>query len=85
MRFAYIRGSLSRKLQFRYGARNRIQEPSLELSSGPVRHPMPSWFLALIAGLKLPTLGRKLFVGLDLGGQRGSESSIGYVVFVLPI
>jgi hypothetical protein len=35
----------SRKLKFRYGARNRFQEPSLELSSqatyavGPVRQP----------------------------------------------
>jgi hypothetical protein len=29
----------NRKLKSRYGARNRFQEPSLELSSGPVRQP----------------------------------------------
>jgi hypothetical protein len=38
----------SRNLKSRYGARNRFQEPSLELSSqatcagGPVRQPMPT-------------------------------------------
>jgi hypothetical protein len=43
--------------------RNRFQEPSLELSSlatyrlaGRYDNPMPTWFLAPIAGLKLPTL-----------------------------
>jgi hypothetical protein len=53
----------SRKLKSAYGARNRFQEPSLELSSqaihrlaGQYENPMPIWFLAPIAGLKLPTL-----------------------------
>ncbi len=52
---------LSRKLKSHYGARNRFQEPSLELSSqatwlaGRYDNPMPTWFLVPIAGLKLPT------------------------------
>jgi hypothetical protein len=45
--------TLSRKLMSRYGARNRFQEPSL---AGRNDNPMPTWFLATIAGLKLPTL-----------------------------
>jgi hypothetical protein len=50
----------SRKLKSRYGARNRFQEPSLELSSqatqagGPVRQPYAYLVLALIAGVKFP-------------------------------
>ncbi len=50
------------KLKSRYEARIRFQEPSLELISqatlagGPVRQPY-AWFLAPIAGLKLPSLG----------------------------
>ncbi len=48
----------SRKVKSRYGARNRFQEPSVELSSQatlavvPVRQVdnMPTWFLAFIAG-----------------------------------
>jgi hypothetical protein len=53
----------SQKLKSRYGARNRFQEPSLKLSiaklprlAGRYDNPMPAWFLAPIAGLKLPTL-----------------------------
>ncbi len=52
---------LSRKLKSRYGARNRFQEQSLESSShatkagGRYDNPMPTWFLAPIAGLMLPT------------------------------
>jgi hypothetical protein len=50
----------SRKLKSRFGARNRFQEPSLELSSqarlaGRYDNPLPTWLLAPIAGLKLPT------------------------------
>jgi hypothetical protein len=54
--------SQSRKLKSRHGARNRFQETSLELKSklhrlaGRYDNPLPTWFLALIAGLKLPTL-----------------------------
>jgi hypothetical protein len=50
------------KLKSRYEARNRFQEPSLELSiklhrlAGRYDNPMPAWFLAPIAGLKLLTL-----------------------------
>jgi hypothetical protein len=54
---------LSRKLKSHYGARNRFQEPSLELSLSKLRrlagrydNSMPTWSLATIAGLKLPTL-----------------------------
>jgi hypothetical protein len=54
---------LNRKLKSRYGARKRFQEPSLELRSqaidrlaGRYDNPMPIWFPATIAGLKLPTL-----------------------------
>jgi hypothetical protein len=57
--FSPCAGSQSRKLKSRYGARNQFQEPSLELSSqatyrlaGRYDNPMPTWFLALIAGLK---------------------------------
>jgi hypothetical protein len=52
---------LSLNLKSRYGARNRFQEPSLELSSqdtwagGPVRQPYAN-LVAPIAGLKLPAL-----------------------------
>jgi hypothetical protein len=52
---------VSRKLKSRYGTRNRFQEPSLELSSqassagGRYDNPMPTWFLATIAGLNLLT------------------------------
>jgi hypothetical protein len=52
----------SRKFNSRHGARNRFQEPSLELSSeatymlaGRYDNPMHIWFLAPIAGHKLPT------------------------------
>jgi hypothetical protein len=52
----------NRKLKSCYGARNQFQEPSLALSSqakyrlaGWYDNPMPTWFLAPIAGLKLPT------------------------------
>jgi hypothetical protein len=56
-------GQLCRKLKSRYGARNRFQEPGMELSSpatvqrlaGRYDNPMPTWFLVSIAGLKLPT------------------------------
>ncbi len=58
-------GQLSRKLKSRYGARNRFQEPGMELSTGSPAtvqrlagrydNPMPTWFLVFIAGLKLPT------------------------------
>ncbi len=43
--------TLSRNLKSRYGARNRFQEPSLELSTklhrmaGRYENPMPTWFL----------------------------------------
>ncbi len=53
----------SRKLKYRFGARNLFQEPSLKLSSRTVHrlvgrydNPMPTCFLAPIAGLKLPIL-----------------------------
>jgi hypothetical protein len=52
----------SRKFKTRYGVRNQFQEPSLELGSqatyrlaGQYDNPMRTWFLAPIAGLKLPT------------------------------
>jgi hypothetical protein len=49
---------LSRKLKSRYGARNGFQEPNLKLRlAGRYDNPMPNWFLAPIAVLKLPTLG----------------------------
>jgi len=53
--------TLSWKLKSRYGARNRFQEPTLKLSSqatlaGQYVNPIPTWFLAPIVGLKLPTL-----------------------------
>ncbi len=51
----------SRNLKSCYGARNRFQEPSLELSNQATYrlaarydNPMPTWLLAPIAGLKLP-------------------------------
>ncbi len=53
---------LSRKLKSRYGARNRFQAwvwnwvAKLHRLAGRYDHPMPTWFLAPIAGLKLPTL-----------------------------
>ena len=70
---------------FRYGARNRFQEPSLELSSlatyrlaGRYDNPMPTWFLAPIAGLKLQTQAtwvsgpvRKPYSGVDFIPQSG--------------
>ena len=55
---------LSRKLKSCYVARNRFQEPSLELSSQATLlacrydNPMLTWFLAPIAGLKLPSQER---------------------------
>jgi hypothetical protein len=40
-----------------YVARNQFREPRLELSrlAGRYDNPMPTWFLAPIAGHKLPT------------------------------
>jgi hypothetical protein len=46
-----VNKSLSQKLKSRYGARNRFQESSLEMSSqdskadGPERNPIDYWFL----------------------------------------
>jgi hypothetical protein len=68
-----------RKLKSRYWPRNRFQEPSLELSSqatwagGPVRQPMPTCFLAPVAGLKLPTLSSRNNTEIDVGcGKRAT-------------
>jgi len=62
----YFPTNQSRKLKSRYRARNRFQEPSLELSSqatnrlaGRYDNPMPIWFLAPIAGLQLLTQFKK--------------------------
>jgi hypothetical protein len=52
-----LRLNQSRKLKSSYGARNRFQEPSLELVAklhrlaGRYDNPMPTWFLAPIEGL----------------------------------
>jgi hypothetical protein len=66
----------SRKLKSHYGARNRIQEPNLELSSqatnrlaGRFDNPMPTWFVAPIAGLKLPTLALRARIERFIEGQ----------------
>jgi hypothetical protein len=67
----------SRNLKSRYGARNWFQEPSLELSSqahrlaGRYNNRMPTWFLAPIAGLKLPA-------------QWFGTESAGFVIFWPP-
>jgi hypothetical protein len=56
---ASLKNNLTRKLKSRYGARNRFQAPSQELSSqagGPVRQPYAYLIPSPIVGLKLPTL-----------------------------
>jgi hypothetical protein len=51
--------ALSRKLKSRYGERNRIWNwvAKLHRLAGRYQNPMPTCFLAPIAGLQLPTLG----------------------------
>ncbi len=59
----------SRKLKSRYGARNRFNArdrvwnwvAKLHRLAGRYDNPMPTWFLAPIAGLKLPTLFSKKY------------------------
>jgi hypothetical protein len=64
----------SRNLKSRYGARNRFQEPGLELSklhrlAGRYDNPMLTWFLAPISGTKVTDTGyigwQNRFLGTD--------------------